>query len=68
MSATSPPRTLLTAARLLDGSGRPPLEGAALLTAADVLVVERDPSRDLEAPRQVLDVYQAGRCVERGVR
>ena len=36
--------------------------------SADVLVVERDPTRDLAALRQVLDVYQAGRCVERCVR
>jgi imidazolonepropionase-like amidohydrolase len=34
---------------------------------ADVLVVQKDPSRDLAALRQVLDLYQAGRRVERGV-
>jgi len=33
---------------------------------ADVLVVERDPTRDLAALRRVLDVYQAGQRVERG--
>jgi len=68
MSGTSASCTLLSAARLLDGSGGPPLEGAALLIEADVLVVQRDPTRDLAALRQVLDIYQAGQRVERGVR
>lgn len=34
---------------------------------ADVLVVKGDPTRDLAALREVLDVYQAGQRVERGV-
>ncbi|MBI2000687.1 MAG: amidohydrolase family protein [candidate division NC10 bacterium] len=34
---------------------------------ADVLVVKGDPTRDLAALRQILDVYQAGRRVEREV-
>jgi len=35
---------------------------------ADVLVVAGDPTRDLAALRQVRDVYQAGRRVDRGVQ
>jgi imidazolonepropionase-like amidohydrolase len=35
---------------------------------ADVLVVRGDPTRDITALWDVLDVYQAGRPVERGVR
>lgn len=35
---------------------------------ADVLVVKGNPERDLRALLDVLDVYQAGRCVERGVK
>jgi imidazolonepropionase-like amidohydrolase len=35
---------------------------------ADLLVVAGDPMRDLAALRQVLDVYQGGRRVERGAR
>ena len=34
---------------------------------ADVLVVRGDPTRDVRALWNVLDVYQAGRRVERGV-
>jgi imidazolonepropionase-like amidohydrolase len=36
--------------------------------AADVLVAAGDPLRDLAALRQVLDVFQAGRRVDRAVR
>jgi imidazolonepropionase-like amidohydrolase len=36
--------------------------------AADVLVVAGDPMRDLTALRHVLDVYRAGRRVERAER
>jgi imidazolonepropionase-like amidohydrolase len=32
---------------------------------ADVLVVRGDPTRDLAALHQVLDIYQGGRRVER---
>jgi imidazolonepropionase-like amidohydrolase len=35
--------------------------------AADVLVVRGDPTREINALSNVLDVYQAGRRVERGV-
>jgi imidazolonepropionase-like amidohydrolase len=35
--------------------------------AADVLVVRGDPTREITALWNVLDVYQAGRRVERGV-
>jgi imidazolonepropionase-like amidohydrolase len=35
---------------------------------ADVLVVAGDPTRDLSSLRQILDIYQAGRRVERGIR
>jgi imidazolonepropionase-like amidohydrolase len=35
---------------------------------ADVLVVAGDPMRDLAVLRQVLDVYQGGRRVERALR
>jgi imidazolonepropionase-like amidohydrolase len=36
--------------------------------AADLLIVRGDPTRDVEALWDVLDVYQAGSRVERGVR
>jgi imidazolonepropionase-like amidohydrolase len=36
--------------------------------SADVLVVRGDPAREITALWNVLDVYQAGRRVERGVR
>ena len=44
------------AGRLLPGRG------------ADVLVVRDDPTREITALWDVLDVYQAGRRIERGVR
>ena len=44
------------AGRLLAGRG------------ADVLVVRGDPTREITALWDVLDVYQAGRRIERGVR
>ena len=40
----------------------------ALGRAADVLVVRGDPTREITALWDVLDVYQSGRRVERGVR
>ena len=33
---------------------------------ADVLVVDGDPSRDIEALRDVVDVFQGGEVVDRG--
>ena len=38
------------------------------MRAADVLVVRGDPTREITALWDVLDVYQAGVRIERGVR
>ena len=47
-----------------------PQQGTRLATGreADVLVVPRDPTRDLAALHQVVDIYQGGRRVEREAR
>lgn len=64
--SSAPPTTAIVGARLIDGTGAPPIPDSVVIVdgAADLVLLDADPTADINNPITIRRVMRAGRWVD----